>query len=161
MKWMEPTALFSKSSGNFVYRRTDGRTDGWTDIRWIQYTPFHLRWSGGIKTDFVQYNRLSCLDVASPCKLICIRSHLLRWTICNETWHLKQEQFVLDRTILRKCEYKLGCKNTAGLQPMSLKTLDIFLFGISFQWNCPSSHQKIIKGAYHIRCWHWQGTLVK
>ena len=33
MKWIEPI-VFSKSSGNLVYRRTDGRTSGW-----IQYTP--------------------------------------------------------------------------------------------------------------------------
>ena len=39
MNWAN---IFSKSSGNLVYRRTNGRTDGQTDGQtsgWIQYTP--------------------------------------------------------------------------------------------------------------------------
>ena len=42
MKWIEPI-VFSKSSRNLVYGQTDRQTSGW-----IQYTPFHLRWSRGI-----------------------------------------------------------------------------------------------------------------
>ena len=51
MKWIEPI-VFSKSSGNLVYRRTDGRTDRRTDRHRGESSipPFHLQWSGGINT---------------------------------------------------------------------------------------------------------------
>ena len=67
MKWIRLVLLKLQSGHDSVHRRTDrrtdgrmdGQTDGRTDGRtmWNQYTPFQLRWSGGIMTEMV---RKSC-----------------------------------------------------------------------------------------------------
>ena len=43
---MDPTSIVEDTERTRFCPQTDGRTDGRT--RWNQYTPFQLRWSGGI-----------------------------------------------------------------------------------------------------------------
>ena len=45
-KWIQRVSLKLQSGQDSVQRRTDGRTDRGT--RWNQYTPFQIRWYGGI-----------------------------------------------------------------------------------------------------------------
>ena len=54
MKWIRWVFFKIQSEHDSVHRRTDGQTDGQTDrgTRWNQYTPFQLRWSGGIITSY-------------------------------------------------------------------------------------------------------------
>ena len=53
MKWIRWVLLKIQSGHDSVHRRTDGRTDRWTDGQGdTSIPPYQLRWSGGIMTQF-------------------------------------------------------------------------------------------------------------